>query len=349
MINFQIFKNEPKFVAGFSSGESVEFTFPLAPEGNVLGFNKDAITFMCSENCNVTLHKEQDMIHAVFYNDQSYPVSVSMASTGMVKKINENIAHITVGSSKLVLQFFDGSFLVSGSTIIMNFSNSMRIEIANDAANVQSLSNVQMMVASNLIIPAGHRAPQFFIDIGDNLLDIKIMPTVQPTKSGIYQSLPRFYFDRPRPVRLGLPVISTVPSPSVSVASSSGLSAAEAQQLENGAGWITKTIYFLVQSTYPLHKDNHPVYLMLSLPNGVDSLAEPVKILMDVYYAESTFYASAWTCSYTFRVEDTVDYVDGISYIGVYTDMTVNSSLPMGVDIGSSTLGEGDNYPSLGY
>ncbi|MGG2324750.1 hypothetical protein, partial [Salmonella enterica] len=59
---------------------------------------------------------------------------------------------------------------------------------------------------------------------------------------------------------------------------------------------------------------------MLGLPNGVDTVAAPIKLLMSPYPSGGV--VSAFTATYTFHVEDAVNFVDGICYIGVYTDTT---------------------------
>ncbi|MEB3042011.1 hypothetical protein, partial [Capnocytophaga gingivalis] len=78
--------------------------------------------------------------------------------------------------------------------------------------------------------------------------------------------------------------------------------AAEQYMLATGKGGDTITILFLAQSTYPIDSNTHNVYLMLGLPNGVDTVAAPIKLLMSPYPSGGV--VSAFTATYTFHVED---------------------------------------------
>ena len=147
----------------------------------------------------------------------------------------------------------------------------------------------------------------------------------------------------PRPMRLGIPVISTVPI------YRAGLSESELQVLEIGLGTTKRTMYFKIISNVVIPDDVEPV-LHIYLPAGLDTVDEPVAVEMTRQVStdstRSVFYAS-----YAFHKEDTVDYVDGFAYLSVYMPMEINTDLPVAMAVtatGAEIVDQYEDNPTFG-
>lgn len=155
------------------------------------------------------------------------------------------------------------------------------------------------------------------------------------TNSGVLPEFSIAVFDdssrtTPRPMRLGIPVISTIP------VYRGGLSESELQVVEIGLGTTKRTMYFKIISNVVIPDNIEPV-LQIYLPAGLDTISTPVAAEMvrqvSVDSTRSVFHAS-----YTFHKEDTIDYVDGFAYLSVYMPMEINTDLSIAMAV--TTTGE---------
>ncbi|MBS1722320.1 MAG: hypothetical protein JSS66_04850 [Armatimonadetes bacterium] len=151
-------------------------------------------------------------------------------------------------------------------------------------------------------VPTGGRVPEFSIAVFDDAARTA-----------------------PRPVRLGVPVISTVP------VLRAGLSESEQQVLDIGKGLKKRTMYFKIISDVLIPVDVTPL-LHVQLPEGLDTVGEPIPVEM-VRQTSTHPGRSVFHSSYTFHAEDTVTYVDGFAYLSVYLPMEVETELPLGVAV----------------
>lgn len=194
--------------------------------------------------------------------------------------------------------------------------------IPDDATMAMSAfsSSVQASTSDVFTVPAGARLPEFSI--------------------GIFDDSSR---NTPRPMRLGVPVISTVP------VYRAGLSAAEMQVLEIGKGTDKRAMYFKIISDVVIPDDVEPV-LNIYLPEGLDTigLPKPVEMVRQVSAdaSRSVFYSS-----YIFHTEDTLDFVDGFAYLSVYMPMEIETDLPLALATtpdGAEIVNSYSDNPELG-
>lgn len=132
----------------------------------------------------------------------------------------------------------------------------------------------------------------------------------------------------PRPVRLGVPVISTVP------VFKDGLPESELLMLEEGLGGEKRRMYFKVISSRVIPDEVEPV-LRVYLPGGLDTVLAPVEVSLFREVSDDPS-RSVFHASYEFHREDTVDYVDGFAYLSVYMPMEVTAELPVSFDVTST-------------
>lgn len=127
---------------------------------------------------------------------------------------------------------------------------------------------------------------------------------------------------RGRPVRLGVPVVSTIPT------YGGNLTASEKQIMDLGDPQESRTMYFRIVSSHPIPPSVTPV-LRINLPLGLDTVGPAVETVMSRANSDNTLFHA----SYEFRKEDTVDWVDGFCYLSVYMPMVVTAGLDVGFDI----------------
>jgi hypothetical protein len=161
-----------------------------------------------------------------------------------------------------------------------------------------------LTIDSNIFVPIGSRGPEFSIGIFDHA------------------------WTHPRPIRFGVPVISTVP------AHGEDLTDEEQYYYDQGKGPKSKTMYFRVVCSQELSSDL-PVKLLIYLPNGLDTITNPVAVSLTKISASGP---SVYSGSYVFYEEDTVFTVDGFVYFSVYVDIIQQIALPMKADDPASTF-----------
>lgn len=147
----------------------------------------------------------------------------------------------------------------------------------------------------------------------------------------------------PRPMRLGIPVISTIP------VYRAGLSESELQIVEIGLGTAKRTMYFKIISNVVIPDDVEPV-LRIYMPAGLDTIASPVEAAM-VRQVSADDTRSVFHASYAFNKENNIDYVDGFAYLSVYMPMEITTELPIAMAVTATGAAIADPYkdnPVLG-
>jgi hypothetical protein len=132
-----------------------------------------------------------------------------------------------------------------------------------------------------------------------------------------------------RPVRYGIPVISTVPVPT---------------QLTTPDDFSIPSsiiIHFrIIINKYLSSSLDNLIQLQIYLPDGEDTMKSPVNLSVtritvpsqvnlgsDIVLTGGSATHSVYVCSYTFYREDSKNFVDGFMYLNVYVPMQINSSI----------------------
>jgi hypothetical protein len=143
-------------------------------------------------------------------------------------------------------------------------------------------------------------------------------------------------FLKPRPVRQGMPVISTVPSLIDNTSTQE-----EIDTYNSGKGLNYKTIYFRIFSNSILEPSltngvaSSLLTLKVYLPNGLDTVKLPVYKTMYLLQNDSTNNRGIYTASHTFYsqgIYNNINYVDGFMYVDVQVSLTVQQSMPLEFD-----------------
>ena len=137
-----------------------------------------------------------------------------------------------------------------------------------------------------------------------------------------------------RPIRQGVPIISTVPSFVVG-----NSSAADVSFFNTGKGNYYKTIYFriicnkIMENISP--NDLSEMQLKIYMPNGLDTVKTAIYNNMYLVSNDSTNNYSIYRSSFNFYIQgnyDGIDYVDGYMYTDVHVPLTVQTIMPVEID-----------------
>lgn len=138
----------------------------------------------------------------------------------------------------------------------------------------------------------------------------------------------------PRPIRFGVPILSTVPA---SIGSTSLTS--DINYYNTGKGNYTKTIYLRIICNKIMETisagQTSIMQLKVYMPNGLDTVKPPLYLPMYLVSTDSTNNISIYQASHDFYIQgsfDGVDYVDGYMYFDVQVPLTVQKSMPVEFD-----------------
>jgi hypothetical protein len=137
-----------------------------------------------------------------------------------------------------------------------------------------------------------------------------------------------------RPIRFGVPILSTVPA---SIGSTSLTS--DINYYNTGQGNYTKTIYLRIICNKIMETisagETSIMQLKVYMPNGLDTVKPPLYLPMYLVSTDSTNNISIYQASHDFYIQgsfDGVDYVDGYMYFDVQVPLTVQKSMPVEFD-----------------
>ena len=137
-----------------------------------------------------------------------------------------------------------------------------------------------------------------------------------------------------RPIRQGVPIISTVPA---FVNNSS--STADVSYYNTGKGNYYKTIYFRIICNKVMEtispNDLSEMKLKIYMPNGLDTVKTAIYNDMYLVSNDTTNNYSTYRSSFNFYTQgnfDGIDYVDGYMYADVHVPLTVQTIMPIEID-----------------
>ena len=218
-------------------------------------------------------------------------------------KVIGNSAFATIQDKNIEFKVFDGKVISFKNNILSISSQSIDLKI--DILLYEDFKQLNLdeefkalTITSNIFVPIGSRGPEFSLGIFD-----KISP-----------------FSHPRPIRFGVPIISTVP------AHGESLTNTEQIYYDKGLGPDSKTMSFRLVCNQELDVDL-PVKLLIYLPNGLDTVTVPDSI--DMTLISSPGDNSVYSGSYGFYKEDTTFTVDGFTYFSVYINTIQQISIPL--------------------
>jgi len=277
------------------------------------------------DDLNIIVFKHEETIVVQFMNKTASPEGYTMQFDNSVNSVNANTFSVS-GESDIFMLSERCTCMVSENHLNIYPGGVMAVitlYVPQDSFSaMMSSMSARFNAASSevYVIPSGGVLPEFSI--------------------GVYDDSSRV---TPRPVRLGLPVISTIP------VYRTGLSDSELQILELGSGTVKRTMYFKIISNVVIPDTIEPV-LHIYLPSNLGVITEP-KIVEMTRQVSSDSTRSVFHASYAFHKEDSVDYLDGFAYMSVYMPMEINTDLPISMAVtetGDAITNPYADDPSLG-
>ena len=288
----------------------LKITLMDAPTNSCLGAISQAIAYQIEENFHIALYAENNKLNILYTQESPKVRSINIKLESFESfNFQKNKAIGKFGKLNIAIDVIDGTIVTfnKGILTLSTSSPDLRIEMYQVDSNKDFVALnyfSPLTIDSKIFVPIGSRGPEFSIGIFDHV------------------------WTHPRPIRFGVPVISTVP------AHGEDLTDEEQYYYDQGKGPKSKTMYFRVVCSQELSSDL-PVKLLIYLPNGLDTITNPIAVSLTKISVSGP---SVYSASYVFYEEDTVFTVDGFVYFSVYVDIIQQIALPIKADDPAATF-----------
>ncbi len=285
---------------------SVKVKLLDVPSGGCLGLISQAVAFRIEENYHAAVFADKNKVNFLYTQNDPKVRIINIEFDNLENTILSGTkANAIINKKNIEIKVSDGKIISFKNNVLSISSQALDLKIdfylVSEFTKLDVSDDFQALtVTSNIFVPIGSRGPEFSLGIFD-----KIGP-----------------FSHPRPIRFGVPIISTVPS------YGEGLTSTEQIYFDKGLGPDSKTMYFRLVCNQELSADL-PVKLLIYLPNGLDTVTVPDSI--DMTLISSSGQNSVYSGSYEFHREDTTFTVDGFTYFSVYIDTIQQISIPVKV------------------
>ena len=293
--------------SGFSilTGDKKGFvSFLSAPIDAYIRGTDESASFLLRKEVPATVYQEPNgNIIISAFRETVFPISFAIKFNGFDFHQEEiNTLVMGLGDETIVVSVIEGGTLAPGNngscqitmtgptmTIVLDLMNN---NFSKSSFNAMSLETPDAYGPLDYV-------PQFSIGVFDHY---------NPNTKA---------FIRPRPLRLGVPVISTLPTQGVS------LEQDEQDYLESGIAPEERTLHFRIVSSRILESgfnegDLSELKLKLWLPSGLDTVGLPIDVPMYYLGTDSDLgqigpqaSQSVYRASYTFHKEYTKKHEDG--------------------------------------
>lgn len=283
-----------------------------------------AVQFLSSEN-NFKTNDELSLSSSLVLSISSQNESIKFNFTNSNPSSNSTIIKIDYdmiiefNEKYIIFSKYEKMFWLSSENIIFEIDNEglITVRIGADSSSIifdyyenKKIKNLSY-VANVTTILEYERIPEFSIaTFDDNSFTI------------------------PRPIRQGVPIISTVPSLVNNSSSSSDIST-----FTLGKGLNKKTIHFRIICNKVMESlssnDLSEMKLKIYLPNGLDTVKSATYVNMYFVSNDTTNDISIYRASYDFYSQGTFDgieYVDGYTNFDVHVPLTIQRSMPFEFD-----------------
>lgn len=324
-LTFETLSGEAGFKLTTASNYSIDVLFEDSPNTEYTSQTTSAIIFQASDEIKATSFISDGNVVLYLNKKTNIPMvfGVKFRHLTSLTKNNENQLKININGVLIYVDLKDCQVVNSdANSISVSMSGSdATIQFSTQIVSVSSLSSVaiQSVDESRMVIPASKRIPEFIISIYDDADN-----------------------NYPRPLRFGVPVISTVPS---LPQSGETLYQEDKDLLELGVGTPTRKMFFLIISDQLIDvslRDN--LSLEIDLPSGTDTVEQTASVNLE--YVNTFDTNDVFSCEYDFHKEDTVNYVDGFAYLSVKMPLRIQRNLPLTFQVssdGSEFVDENDD------
>ena len=291
--------------------DNLSVKFLSAPNNFLISEENGYYHFNARKNITATSWADNDVFNIILNKTTAYTSLFS---------IHLNFDFITTDNDQINIEVGDKSYTIifEGCNIKLDDENILLVSVIESVASIsvynsnqaKSLSFTALTLPS--VVDEYESIPEFSISCYDDSL-----------------------FTKPRPIRFGMPVISTVPS-NIDGASTRE----EIDTYNSGKGLDSKTIYFRVFAdqileTLGVGVASSLVSLKIYLPNGLDTIKEPIYKTLYFSSNDSTNNRTIYTTSHTFYsqgIHNNIEYVDGLMYVDVQLNITIQQSMPIQFD-----------------
>lgn len=270
-------------------------------------------------NCG-TLYFDDFNLNTVIINDElDFNISnQTVSSNSLSFKINYDIV-LDIQSNYIDFSKNNTNYKIYSEDVIFEIDNegiiTIRFQSGNSSFKLSYLNNIQFS-------PQSFETNATFIDENSYMPEFSIA------------SFDDSSFTITRPVRQGIPIISTIPSYITNSSSS-----ADINVYNQGKGPDSKTMHFRIICNKVMENispgDTSEMKLKVYMPNGLDTVKKAIYEPMLLVSNDTTNNISIYRSSHTFYVQgifDGIEYVDGFMYVDVQVPLTVQKSIPVEID-----------------
>jgi len=292
----------------------IKIDFLSAPKNFLASSNNGYFYVNVRKNISATIWAEQDLTNIIIQRGTSYASIFSMKLYyDFIHQESEDVFIVSINEIDYVLK-------LSKCTLKIDENDNFLVTVNEQVASILIYKNesLQQLGFSALNVDP------LIID------DTSFMPEFS------IASFDDSSFTKPRPIRTGIPVISTVPALTDNTSTQE-----EIDYYNNGLGPIYKTIYFrviankILETGLSANQLSPKLRLKVYLPNGLDTVKSA--IYKNIYFSSNDttnnrgIYYSSHTF-YTQGVQNNVEYVDGLMYVDVDISLTVQQSMSLQFD-----------------
>lgn len=291
--------------------DNLSVKFLSAPNNFLISEENGYYHFNARKNIAATSWADNDVFNIILNKTTAYTSLFS---------IHLNFDFITTDNDQISIEVGDKSYFITfeGCNIKLDDENILLVSVIDSVASLN-------------------------IHNSDQAKSLSFTALTLPTVVDEYESVPEFsiscyddsLFTKPRPIRFGIPIISTVPSIIDNTSTRE-----EIDTYNSGKGLDSKTIYFRVFAdqileTIGVGVASSLVSLKIYLPNGLDTIKEPIYKTLYFSSNDSTNNRTIYTTSHTFYsqgIHNNIEYVDGLMYVDVQLNITIQQSMPIQFD-----------------
>lgn len=310
---------------------------------------------------NISLDSKKPIIN-FFHNDENFIFHITspilkIVSSGensfyfeLRKKINLNVYlddnKVNFDIVKLVSYLSNFSMKIRHEAILYSDSDTLLFGVG-DTEYKLSFQKCKYSFESDdtLLITVQEASAKIVLEESDGVLakNFISLTLANPFLIDEFSIMPEFSigtfddadFIKPRPVRQGNPIISTVPANIDDNSTQDDI-----EYYNRGLGPDSKTIYFkiicnTILETLSAGDVSNFLQLKIYLPNGLDTVKTAVYENMYFVSNDTVNNISVYESSFTFYKQGTfnnLEYVDGFMYLDIHCPLTVQKSIPFQFD-----------------
>jgi hypothetical protein len=291
----------------------ISFDFISAPSDFLVSESGGYYYVNLRKNIPATIFAEEDMVNIIISKHNTYSSLFSVAvDYDFISQEDETTFIISKNNNDYILKTNKCLIKIDGDNFLITVQDQVASIIVYSQAKFQTLG-FKSLTVDPFVIDDSTYMPEFSVACFDDSS-----------------------FTKPRPIRQGIPVVSTVPS---LVDNSS--SQEDKDYYDLGKGPISKTLHFriicnkVLETSLSANAVSTKLRLKVYLPNGLDTVKDPIYKTVNFSSNDTTNNVSYYYASHTFYaqgIHNNIEYVDGIMFVDVDASFTIQDSMPLQFD-----------------